>query len=481
MKIIGLHSSPISSLSRDGFGSICQERRLSSISTPSRKNTTLLDQARKTPIFLTSVLIIFISQAVVGQTQKDVERDRNRGVVMLGLMKDYLKEYYYDPSYHGMDLESRFKVSENKIHEAANISQVLGIIAQTMVELNDSHTFFVPPSRPVDVDYGWRMQAIGNLCLVTEVDADSDAAVQGLHPGDQVLSVDGFKPTRESLWKMEYNYNVLRPQPGKRIVIRTPAGEERELALKAKVEKRPKQINPEEWFNQAFKDQEDEKKLPRYFDLNADVLIWKLRHFDLTESKMADMMKRAKERKALVLDLRGNGGGQEVALQKLIGYFFDHDLTVGEMKRRKETRPLKAKSRGDNVFKGQLVVLIDSNSASASELFARVIQIEKRGTVIGDRSAGAVMRSVFRPGALGDMSNGNMIFYGASITDADIIMSDGKGLEHMGVVPDELVLPTPVNLAAKHDPVLARAAALVGFELTPEKAGAMFPAEKEKD
>src|SRR5207247_2034191 len=105
---------------------------------------------------------------------------------------------------------------------------------------------------------------------------------------------------------------------------------------------------------------------------------------------------------------------------------------IGELKRRKESRPLKAKTRGGDVFKGQLVVLIDSNSASASELFARVIQLEKRGTIVGDRSAGAVMRSAFRPGALGDMTSGNMIFYGASITDADILMADGKSLEHLG-------------------------------------------------
>ena len=429
-----------------------------------------------------AVLLVSLSIQipVSGQTPKDLERDRNRGVVMLGLVKDYLKEFYYDPAYHGMDLNARFKIAEDHIREAANISQILGIIAQAMAEMNDSHTFFIPPSRPVDVDYGWKMQMIGNSCFVTVVDAGSDAETQGLKPGDEVLSLDGFRPTRESFWKMEYNYNVLRPQPGKRIVVRTPTGEQRELALKAKVEKRSKQINPEEWFNQVSKDQEDEKKLPRFFDLGENAIVWKLRHFDLSDSKIGDMMNRAKRHKALIIDLRGNGGGEEEALKKLIGYFFDHEILIGEMKRRKETKPLKAKSQGANVFKGQLVVLVDSNSASAAELFARVIQLEKRGTVIGDRSAGAVMRSMFRPGALGDMSSGNMVFYGASITDADVVMTDGRSLEHIGVAPDELVLPSASDLADKRDPALTRAAAVVGVELTPEKAGTLFPLEKEK-
>ena len=399
---------------------------------------------------------------------------------MLKLIKDYLKEYYYDPAYHGMDLNGRFKTAEDRIKEAANISQVLGIIAQSMVELNDSHTFFIPPPRPVDVDYGWTMQMIGDSCFVTVVDAGSDAEARGLKPGDEVLLLDGFRPTRENFWKMEYNYNLLRPQPGKRVVVRSPQGQERELPLRAKVEKRSKEINPEEWNNQVFKDQEDERKLPRFFELGEKALVWKLRHFDLTESKMGDIMKRARQHQALILDLRGNSGGEVAALQKLIGYFFDHEIVVGEMKRRKDSKLLKAKSRGGDVFKGQLVVIVDSESASAAELFTRVIQMEKRGTVIGDRSAGAVMVSVFRPGALGDMSSGNMVFYGASITEADLIMTDSKSLEHVGITPDELLLPTAADLADKRDPVLARAAALLGVELSQEKAGTLFPLEKEK-
>lgn len=411
---------------------------------------------------------------------EDVKRDHNRGLAMLQLMKDYLKEFYYDPKYHGIDLDVRFKTAEEKIKEAVNIGQILGIVAQSMADLNDSHTFFVPPPRPVDVEYGWKMQMIGDTCYVVGVKQGSDAEAQGLKPGDEVLSLDGFRPNRSTIWKMEYNYNVLRPQPGKRIVVRTPDGSERELALKASVEKKPKQINLTELYNEIYEEREDEKKLPRYVHVNSDLFIWKLREFGLTESKVDDMMNLARQHKSLILDLRGNGGGYVITLKRLVGYVIDHDLTVGDIVRRKETKPLKVKTRGDKAFKGQLIVLVDSNSGSAAELFARIMQLEKRAKVIGDRTAGAVMLAIFRPGLLGDMSSGNMIPYGASVTDADIIMSDGKSMEHIGVTPDELLLPSASDLAGQRDPVLSRAAELAGVSLDPEKAGKLFPVEWKK-
>jgi C-terminal processing protease CtpA/Prc len=73
-----------------------------------------------------------------------------------------------------------------------------------------------------------------------------------------------------------------------------------------------------------------------------------------------------------------------------------------------------------------------------------------------------------------------VVFYAASITEANVIMTDGKSLEKIGVTPDEVMLPTAEDLAAKRDPVLTHAAELVGIKLDPEKAGKMFPIEWRK-
>src|SRR5262249_12286486 len=120
---------------------------------------------------------------------------------------------------------------------------------------------------------------------------------------------------------------------------------------------------------------------------------------------------------------------------------------------------------------------VDSERASAAEILARVVQIEKRGTVVGDRTAGAVMQSESYEHQLGADT---VVFYAASITDADVVMSDGKSLENAGVIPDQVLIPTPADLSAGRDPVLARAAARAGVSLDPAKAGGLFPIEWRK-
>jgi C-terminal processing protease CtpA/Prc len=160
-------------------------------------------------------------------------------------------------------------------------------------------------------------------------------------------------------------------------------------------------------------------------------------------------------------------------LKKMVGFFFDKEVKIFDEKRRKESKPLMSKP-SSNGFKGELIVLINEGSASASEVFSRIVQLEKRGKVIGDKSMGAVMESQFHTL---DSGIGSMLIGGASVTMADLLMSDGQSLEKIGVTPDEVMLPAGADLAAGKDPVLAYAAKAAGVNMTAETAGKLFPYE----
>ena len=404
--------------------------------------------------------------------------ERERAISMLNIIKKDLTNNYYDPNFRGMDVEARFNAAEEKVKQATSLGQAFGIVAQTLLDLNDSHTVFIPPRRPETISYGWQMQMIGDKCYVVAVKPGSDAEAKGLKEGDLILAVERFKPTRKEFWKMSYYYNTLSPRPGLRLQVQSPGGQTRELELKAKVKSGQivRDLTRELEINDYIREIEDDYRAGRhrYYENIDGAFVWKMPAFDLSEDGVDEMMGKAKKASALILDLRGNGGGAQTTLLRLIGNFFDKDLKVADVKERKETKPLIAKTRGKSAYTGKLVVLIDSESGSSSELFARVIQLEKRGTVIGDVSAGAVMRARSYPHDLGAST---LVGFAVIITNADVIMPDGKSLENVGVNPDELLEPTAEDMAAHRDPVLARAAELLGMKLDPAKAGTLFPIE----
>ena len=425
------------------------------------------------------VCLISAAPSVSAQSFSGLDKDRVKG--MLNVIKGEIKKNYYDATFRGIDIDARFKEAEQKISSSESLSQGYGIIAQVLSEFNDSHLYFLPPPRPARADYGWQMMAIGDQAYIYAIKPGSDAESKGLKLGDRVLKVDGFAPTRDNMWKMIYRYHTLRPQAGIKVVVQTGDEQPRELDLKAKIIQ-GKRLLTYDFTGQGSvddielvlrnSDKLDHHNRHRYIEA-GDAFIWKMPRFNLSDDEVDDLMNKASKHKALILDLRGNPGGLIKTLQRMVGNLFDHDVKIADIKRRKETKPLIAKTRGTG-FSGKLVVLIDSRSGSCSELLARVVQLEKRGTVIGDRSAGAVM---IARGYSYEMGGDAVISYGVTITDADAIMTDGKSLEHVGVTPDEPSLPSGPELAAQRDPVLSKAAALVGIELSAEKAGKLFPIE----
>lgn len=425
----------------------------------------------------------FVAAALPGvalrsqQKMDSLNQDRARG--MLRDAYDNLKKRYYDPKFHGLDIDARYREFDEKIRNAASLSQSFGVIAGFLDGLNDSHTFFTPPSRPYRVDYGYRMQIYGNDCLISRVRPGTDADSK-IHPGDQVLGYNKFTVNRADFWKVDYYFNSLAPQKASVLEVRGVNGPSRQVTIDAKVRefKRVLDLTGQDggsdiWDLVRQEENSDHMVRQRWVDV-GDVMIWKMPEFFIEDHEVDRIFNDARKHKTLILDLRGNHGGAITTLDRMLGNVFDHDVKIADRLGRKEMKPEIAKTRGSDVFTGKLIVLVDSVSASAAELFPRVIQLEQRGTVVGDQSAGAVMEAKHYSESQGADTK---IFYGFSITEADLIMKDGKSLEHVGVTPDELVIPTAPDLANGNDPVLARAAQMSGLNLNPAAAGKMFPFE----
>lgn len=422
--------------------------------------------------FIPLLLLVGATTSLTIQAQGLGPFDRDSAQMMLRTAKEDLKKNYYDPTLRGIDIEARFKEAEERLKTATTRDQLIITVAQTLLELNDSHTFFLPPARAARFEYGWEMQMFGDKAFVTGVKPKSDAEAKGLKAGDLIITVDGQAPSRDNIWKMSYRYYALMPTRGMRLVVQSPGeSQSKEIEVLAKITRTGSVVDWSDIFIRLLRERRDVGK-DREVEFGNELFVWRMTTFETDDGHIDAVMGRANKFKSLIIDLRGNSGGYTDSLARLAGYFFDRDLKVADRKGRKEMKPIIAKTRGGGIYKGQVIVLIDSESASASELFARTMQIEKRGTVIGDRSQGAVMES-----RLFDHESGvgQILYFGNSVTVADLIMSDGKSLEKTGVTPDEIVLPAAEDLAGKRDPVLTRAAEIVGVKIDPEKAGSLFP------
>ncbi|MES2430925.1 MAG: carboxy terminal-processing peptidase [Bacteroidota bacterium] len=105
---------------------------------------------------------------------------------------------------------------------------------------------------------------------------------------------------------------------------------------------------------------------------------------------------KAEKVDGIIMDLRGNGGGSLPEVVKMAGLFIE-DGPICQVKGRDE-KPYTWRDKDKTVqYNGPLTVMVDENSASASEIFAAAIQDYKRGIIIGSSSTygkGTVQRSI---------------------------------------------------------------------------------------
>ena len=423
--------------------------------------------------FLGTLLLVFA--LVTPAAAQNIQDDRARGVRMLNDIKTELKLWYYDPTFNGRDLNAHIAAAVDRVKQANSQAEISAVIASALLDLNDSHTFFLPPPTPVTAKYGFVLRMVGDRCLVGAVDPAAPAFQDGLRAGTEVLAVQNARPTRETLWKIDYSLHALRPRREVQLTVRSSSGAPQTLSAHAVLTPPRTHQNFETWVEELFaRLRVNSGTSVRTATVGTDVLVAKLATFSLPKEETDKLFRQTRGKAGFVLDLRENGGGALEGLTRIAGYFFADRTPVGELRRRRKVEPLQTERRAsDQVFTGKLVVLVDSASGSASEVLARLVQLTKRGIVVGDRTAGAVMaasRHYYKDG-----HEGQFVLYGLTISEAALLMADHASLEHVGVTPDETLLPASDDLEAGRDPVLARAIALLGGTTDATAAGKLFP------
>lgn len=150
--------------------------------------------------------------------------------------------------------------------------------------------------------------------------------------------------------------------------------------------------------------------------------------------------------KGYVLDMRSNPGGILNSAIEISDYFLDDGVIVSTKGRNEEDVEKSYATKGDLINGKPMVVLIDSGSASASEIVAGALQDHKRAMIVGQKSYGKGSVQTVIPLSGGD---GDAI----KLTIARYYTPIGRSIQAEGIVPD-INVPKIENLKVSKDKAL---------------------------
>ena len=239
------------------------------------------------------------------------------------------------------------------------------------------------------------------------------AEAAGLQKGDQILAIDGI-PISDI--EKEEVANHIRGEAGTFVVLRIlRSGEEQEISIERKTIVMPTVRG------KMLDDSVGYIRLTQFAEKTVDEFT------KIYEDLQAKGMKR------LVLDLRDNPGGLITTAHGIGQYLIPKGPIVTVQTRK--GRNSAYMSRGDHSLI-PLVVLINGNSASASEIIAGAVQDTKSGTIVGTKSYGkGTVQSVVQ-GLDGE---------GLKITIARYHTPNDRVIDGIGIIPDEIVEPSKAN------------------------------------
>ena len=253
---------------------------------------------------------------------------------------------------------------------------------KAMLDGLDPYTVFIPESDIENAKFmttgeyggiGAVIQYDGEFTRISEPYYGWPAQKAGIIAGDIILEVNGVDCKKKNTQEVS---DLLKGQPGTEVTIKLKRyGQDKPLEMKLKREK--VKID----------------NIPYYKVFDNGIAYLSLSGFtrDAARELKEKFMEIRKDRqlKGFILDLRGNGGGLMNEAVDIVNLFIPKGKAVVSMKGKAAMANSMHPTTNDPVdLEIPLAILVDGNSASASEIVAGAIQDYDRGVIIGQRTFG---------------------------------------------------------------------------------------------
>lgn len=264
------------------------------------------------------------------------------------------------------------------------------------------------------VGLGVELKADGQGLMIVSVIRNSPADKGGLRSGDRIVAVDGQSTAGKST---DVAADMLKGVDGSVVVVDVMDGDAMLRSVRM-VRERVDVPSVDE---------------VRMVDPAAGIGYFKLTSFQKTTSRDVDAALWSLHERGLrhlIVDVRGNPGGLLTAAVEVADKFVEEGLIVMTRGRSpNEDNDFQAQRKG--TWRVPLTVLIDGDSASASEIFAGAIRDHRRGRIVGVRSYGK--------GSVQGIFPLTSSAAGVRLTTAKFFSPSGQEINKKGVTPDIVV------------------------------------------
>jgi carboxyl-terminal processing protease len=269
-----------------------------------------------------------------------------------------------------------------------------------------------------------------NEIIIDEIDPNGPAFKTGqIKKGDQIVSISNHKDTLQvSCSSLESISTMILSESNKSITLtlKRNSGKSFDVYIEKQV------MKDEENSVFSFIVGKESKigyiKIPSFYaDLDGNS------RKGCADDVAREVIKLDRDNiKGLVIDLIDNGGGSMEEAIKLAGMFVDYGPLSIVVDNKQGTSVINDPYRG-MIYKGPIVVLVNSNTASASEFFSSILQDYNRALILGSTTLGkATMQTIL---SLDEEKNTDFL----KITINKFYRVTGKSHQYVGVIPDVIV------------------------------------------